>query len=57
MMLRKLERRNYDRRLPVSIIKYENLHSYKEGVILCVRVSLKQEECHIDIAWLSLQSL
>ena len=56
MMLRKLERRNYDRRLPVSI-KYENLHSYKEGVILYVRVSLKQEEYHIDIAWLSLQSL
>ena len=33
MALRKLERRNYDGKSPVSI-KYENLHSFKEGVVL-----------------------
>ena len=33
MVLRKLERRNYGRKLPVSI-KYQNLHSFKEGLIL-----------------------
>ena len=33
MALRKLERRNYGRKLPVSI-KYQNPHSFKEGLIL-----------------------
>ena len=33
MALHKLERRNYDRKLPVSI-KYQNLHTFKEGLIL-----------------------
>ena len=33
MVLRKLERRNYGGEWPVSI-KYENLHSSKEGLIL-----------------------
>ena len=33
MALRKLERRNYGGKLPVSI-KYQNLHSFKEGLIL-----------------------
>ena len=35
MALHKLERRNYDGKLPVSI-KYQNLHSLKEGLnLLC----------------------
>ena len=33
MALCKLERRNYGRKWPVSI-KYQNLHSFKEGLIL-----------------------
>ena len=33
MVLHKLVRSNYDKKLLVSI-KYENLHSFKEGVIL-----------------------
>ena len=33
MELCKLERRNYSRKLPVSI-KYQNLRSFKEGLIL-----------------------
>ena len=33
MALHKLERRNYGGKLPVSI-KYQNLHSFKEGLIL-----------------------
>ena len=33
MVLRKLERINYGRKWPVSI-KYQNLHSFKEGLIL-----------------------
>ena len=33
MMLHKLEIRNYGRKWPVSI-KYQNLHSFKEGLIL-----------------------
>ena len=33
MALRKLVRRNYGGKSPVSI-KYQNLHSFKEGVIL-----------------------
>ena len=33
MALRKLERRNYGGKWPVSI-KYKNLHSFKKGLIL-----------------------
>ena len=33
MPLCKLERRNYGGKLPVSI-KYQNLHTFKEGLIL-----------------------
>ena len=33
MALHKLEMRNYGRKLPV-IIKYQSLHSFKEGLIL-----------------------
>ena len=33
MALHKLERRNYSEKSPVSI-KYQNLHSFKEGLIL-----------------------
>ena len=33
MVLRKLVRSNYERKLSVSI-KHENIHSFKEGVIL-----------------------
>ena len=33
MALHKLERRNYGRKLPVSI-KYQDLHTFKEGLIL-----------------------
>ena len=33
MALRKLERKNYGRNLPVSI-KYQSLHTFKEGLIL-----------------------
>ena len=33
MALRKFERRNYGGKSPVSI-KYQNLHSFKKGVIL-----------------------
>ena len=33
MALRKLERRNYGGNSPVSI-KYQNLHTFKEGLIL-----------------------
>ena len=33
MALRKLERRNYGGKSPV-IVKYQNLHSFKEGLIL-----------------------
>ena len=34
MALRKLERRNYDGKWPPMSIKYQNLHSFKEGLIL-----------------------
>ena len=40
MALRKLERRNYGRKSPVSI-KYQNLHSFKEGMILLCQSILK----------------
>ena len=38
MALCKLERRNYGGKLPVSI-KYQNLHTFKEGLIfLCYSI-------------------
>ena len=40
MALCKLERRNYGRKLPVSI-KYQNLHTFKEGLILLCQSILK----------------
>ena len=55
MSLHKLVRRNYGRKFPVSI-KYQNLHSFKEGIIH-LYLSLKQDEYQIYIAQLSLQSL
>ena len=39
MALHKLVRRNYDGKLPVSI-KYQNLHSFKEGMILLCQSTL-----------------
>ena len=56
MALRKLVKRNYDGKSPVSI-KYQNLHSLKKGRFFYVRVSLKREEYHIYMAQLYLQSL
>ena len=47
MALRKLVRRNYGRKLPVSI-KYENIHSFKEGVILlCQSILEKSRISHL----------
>ena len=40
MALCKLERRNYGRKWPVSI-KYQDLHSFKEGLILLCQSILK----------------
>ena len=40
MALRKLERRNYGGKWPVSI-KYQNLHSFKEGSILLWQSTLE----------------
>ena len=40
MVLRKLERRNYGGKSPVSI-KYQNLHSFKEELILLCQSILK----------------
>ena len=40
MVLCKLERRNYGRKWPVSI-KYQDLHSFKEGLILLCQSILK----------------
>ena len=41
MALCKLERRNYGRKWPVSI-KYQNLHSFKEGLILLCQSILEK---------------
>ena len=41
MVLRKLVRSNYGRKSPVSI-KYENLHSFKEGVVLLCQSILER---------------
>ena len=40
MALRKLERRNYGGKWPVSI-KYQNLHSFKKGLILLCQCILE----------------
>ena len=52
MALRKLVRSNYGGK-SLESIKYENVQSFKKGV----RVSLKQEEYHIYLAQLTLQTL
>ena len=41
MVLRKLERINYGGKWPVSI-KYQNLHSFKEGLILLCQSILEE---------------
>ena len=47
MTLHKLVRRNYDGKLPVSI-KYQNLHSFKEGVIiLCQSILETRRVSHL----------
>ena len=47
MALRKLVRSNYGGKSPVSI-KYENLHSFKEGVILlCQSILETRRICHL----------
>ena len=56
MVLHELARRLYGKKLPVSI-KYKNLHSFKEGMILLLRVSLKRDKYHIYMSQLSSQSL
>ena len=46
MALRKLERINYGGKSPVSI-KYQNLHSFKEGMILlCQSILEKRRISH-----------
>ena len=47
MALHKLERRNYGRKSPVSI-KYQNLHSFKEGLIfLCQSILEARRITHL----------
>ena len=43
MALHKLERRNYGRKSPVSI-KYQNLHTFKEGLILLCQSILEMRK-------------
>ena len=50
MVLRKLERRNHGRKSPVSI-KYQNLRSFEEGLILLCQSILKTRR--ITLTWLS----
>ena len=48
MALHKLERRNYGRKWPVSI-KYQNLHSFKEGLILlCQSILETRRIAHLN---------
>ena len=48
MALRKLERRNYGGKWPVSI-KYQNLHTFKEGLILlCQGILETRRITHLD---------
>ena len=46
MMLRKLVRQNYGGKLTVSI-KYQNLYSFKEGVILLCQSILKTRRTRV----------
>ena len=47
MELRKLERRNYGGKYPVSI-KYQNLHSFKEGLsLLCQSILETSRTAHL----------
>ena len=47
MALHKLEKRNYGRKWPVSI-KYQNLHSFKEQLILlCQRILETRRITHL----------
>ena len=47
MALRKLERRNYGGKWPVSI-KYQNLYSFKEGLILlCQSILETRRRIHL----------
>ena len=63
MALRKLERRNYGGKSPVSI-KYQNLHSFKEGLILLCQSILKMRRIthlhgsdHFTIPLMALQGI
>ena len=48
MAMHKLKRRNYGGKLPVSI-KYQNLHSFKEGLILLFQSILETRRItHLD---------
>ena len=48
MALCKLERKNYGGKWPV-IIKYQNLHSFKEGLILlCQSILEMRRIIHLD---------
>ena len=50
MALRKLERGNYDGKWPMSI-KYQNLHTFKEGLILlCQRIFETRRITHIHVS-------
>ena len=46
MALRKLERSSYGGMSPVSI-KYENVHSFKEAVILLCQISLETRRIYL----------
>ena len=47
MALRKLERRNYGGKYPVSI-KYQNFHSFKEGLsLLCQSILETRRTAHL----------
>ena len=56
MALHTLVRRNYGRKLPVTV-KCHNLFSFKEGVILLCQSILEQDKYHIYLAQLPLQFL
>ena len=50
MALHKLERRNYGRKLPVSI-KCQNLHTFKEGLILlCQSILEMRRITHLHVS-------
>ena len=56
MVPHRVVRRNYGGKLSVSI-KYQNLYSFKEGMIHLCQSILKPDEYHIYMAQLPLQSL